>query len=110
MLELMDPEVEVRDRPESPDAGVHHRHAGAREVFNASVETFDHMELIPERFVEEGDGVVVVLLMRGTGRGSGVPVEERIAHLWRFTGEKVSFLQVFTEPEDALAQLGRWAS
>jgi ketosteroid isomerase-like protein len=46
--------------------------------------------------------VIVVLRMRGTGRGSGVTVEERIAHQWRVRDGKAVALQVYSDPEDAL--------
>ena len=32
MLEMIDPQVEIRDRPESPDAGVYHGREGALEA------------------------------------------------------------------------------
>jgi ketosteroid isomerase-like protein len=50
--------------------------------------------------------VAVVVLLRGHGRGSGVPVEERIAHLWTFEEDEATLLQVFTDPGDALSAVG----
>jgi len=38
----------------------------------------------------------------GRGRGSGVPVEETIAHLWTVRDGKAVALQVYTDPDDAL--------
>jgi ketosteroid isomerase-like protein len=103
VLQLLDPQIEVHDRPESPDAGVHHGHQGVREALNMSDETFDDFELVPQEFVQHGNHVVVVLLMRGQGRESGVPVEEELAHLWTFEDEKAMVLRVFSDPADAVA-------
>ena len=46
--------------------------------------------------------MVVVLTMRGTGRGSGVKVEERIAHQWKIRDGKAVELQVYSDPDDAV--------
>ena len=68
----------------------------------ASDETFVGFELEPEEFIGEGDYVIVVLTMRGTGRGSGVNVEERIAHQWKVRDGKAVELQVYSDPDDAV--------
>jgi ketosteroid isomerase-like protein len=102
MLALIDPDVVVRDRPESPDPRIYHGHQGARDALAASDETFVGFEMEPEEFIGEGDYVIVVLTMRGTGRGSGVKVEERIAHQWRVRDGKAVALQVYSDPDDAV--------
>jgi ketosteroid isomerase-like protein len=102
VLDIVDPDVVVRDRPESPDPRTYHGHAGVREALESSDETFDSFELIPEEFIPVGEYVVVVLVMRGTGRGSGISVEERIAHQWRVRDGKVVEMQVYSDPDDAV--------
>jgi ketosteroid isomerase-like protein len=102
MLALVDPDVVVRDRPESPDPRTYHGYQGARDALAASDETFEGFELEPEEFIGEGEYVVVVLTMRGTGRGSGVKVEERIAHQWKVRDGKAVELQVYSDPDDAV--------
>ena len=102
MLALVDPDVVVRDRPESPDPRTYHGYEGARDALAASDETFVGFELEPEEFIGEGEYVVVVLTMRGTGRGSGVKVEERIAHQWKVRDGKAVELQVYSDPDDAV--------
>ena len=106
VLDLLDPDVEIRDRPEAPDASVHQGHEGVREVFETNVESFETVDLVPERFIGDDEHMVVVLLMRARGRGSGVPVEERIAHLWRFDDGRAKELQVYSDPADAIADAG----
>lgn len=102
MLALIDPDVVVRDRPESPDPRIYHGHQGARDAFAATDETFVGFELEPEEFIGEGEYVIVILMMRGTGRGSGVQVEERIAHQWKVRDGKAVELQVYSDPDDAV--------
>ena len=102
MLDIVDPEVVIRDRPESPDPRTYHGHEGARQALEASDESFEGFELHPQEFIAEGDYVIVVLTMRGTGRGSGVTVEDRIAHLWKIRDGKAVALQVYSDPDDAV--------
>jgi ketosteroid isomerase-like protein len=102
MLDIIDPEIVLRDRPESPDPRTYHGHTGVRQALESSEESFESFELQPEEFIAEGNYVIVVLKMRGTGRGSGVPVEERIAHQWKVHDGKVVALQVYSDPDDAV--------
>ena len=67
MLDLIDPDIVVRDRPESPDPRTYHGHQGAQHALAATDETFVGFELRPEEFIGEGEYVIVVLTMRGPG-------------------------------------------
>ncbi|MGH2980018.1 MAG: nuclear transport factor 2 family protein [Solirubrobacterales bacterium] len=102
MLDIVDPEVVLRDRPESPDPRTYHGHDGVRQALESSDESFEGFELHPEEFIPAGDYVIVVVRMRGTGRGSGVTVEERIAHQWKVRDGKAVALQVYSDPDDAV--------
>lgn len=102
MADIVHPEVVLRDRPESPDPRTYHGHSGLRQALESSDESFESFELHPEEFIAEGDYVIVVLTMRGTGRGSGVTVEERIAHQWLIRDGKAVAMQVYSDPVDAL--------
>jgi uncharacterized protein len=107
VFDLIDPDVEISDRPEIPDPQTYRGHAGVVEALGRNEETFEMLDFIPERFVEAGDKIVVVLLMRGRGRGSGAPVEDRIAHLWTLRDGRAYRLQVYSDPEEAIAVVTR---
>lgn len=102
-LELIDPEVEVRDRPEAPDPQTYRGYEGVRAAVQSTFDTFDTVEFEPEQFVEAGDCVVVVIRLRGRGKESGVPVEDRIAHLWTMRNGKAWRMQVYSDPEQAIS-------
>jgi ketosteroid isomerase-like protein len=105
-FELIDPAVEIRDRPESPDAGTYHGYEGVVRAVRVSEETFDELQFQAEHFFTEGNRVVVVVRLTGRGKQSGVPFEERVAHLWTVRNGRGTLLQVYTDPDDALAAAG----
>ena len=104
--ELLSPEVEMHDRPESPDPGTYSGPDGARTAMDATYDYFDDVELTPKRFHEREDCIVVEVLLRGVGRGSGVPVEEHLAHLWRLRDGQPYYMQAYTRVQDALRDAG----
>jgi uncharacterized protein len=59
-----------------------------------------------EEFVEHGDTVIALCNYRGRGRGSGVWVDTRGAHLWRLRDGRVVYLEVFATREGAFAAAG----
>jgi len=104
--EFIHPQAEMHDRPEIPDATTYVGWDGIVHSLRASRETFDDFHFIPEEFFEQGDKIVVILRMTGVGRASGVPVEERIAHLWTVADGRGVALQAYTSPADALEAAG----
>jgi ketosteroid isomerase-like protein len=102
IVQLLDPEIEMHDRPEAPDASTYRGAAGARTALDATFDYFDDVSMEPEEFYERDDTVVVVITLRGRGRVSGVPVEERLAHLWTLRDGRPYAMQAYTDPADAL--------
>jgi ketosteroid isomerase-like protein len=101
--ELIAEDVVIRDRPEAPDPQEYHGLAGVQAALESSDESFEEFDLEPTEMIGVGSShVVVVLKMSGRGRGSGVPVEETIAHLWTVRDGKAVEMQVYSEPTDAL--------
>jgi uncharacterized protein len=106
LLSLLDPDVELHDRPEAPDARSYRGHEGVLTALKVSLDAFEDFRLEPERFYDAGEKVVVLLRMVGTGNVSGVPVEEHIAHLWTIQDGRAIALQVYGDPADALTAAG----
>ncbi|HEY1360306.1 MAG TPA: nuclear transport factor 2 family protein [Thermoleophilaceae bacterium] len=103
-LALHHPDVEVHDRPETPDPQIYHGREGVLESLRVSDVTFDGLDLEPEEFIDAGDdAVVVVFRFRGTGRESGIPVDERLAHRWTVRDGLVVRMSVHSSREQALA-------
>jgi uncharacterized protein len=104
--ELLHPEILLRDRPEVPDAGSYRGFEGMLATLGDTSDSFENFRLDPIRFFEHGEKVVVFVEMTGRGRTSGVPVEERIAHLWTLRDGLAVELRAFTQPADALEAAG----
>jgi ketosteroid isomerase-like protein len=109
VLALLGDDVELRDRPESPEADVYHGHDGARTAFQQTDDTFEEYRIWPTA-IELGplrDGglrkVVVVLRQEGRGRLTGVRVSEDIAHLLTLKDDVAIGLRVFSTPDEARA-------
>jgi ketosteroid isomerase-like protein len=101
--DLVSDDIVIRDRPEAPDPQTYRGRAGMRAALASSDESFEEFTVKPIDLIAVGDTrVVVVLRMFGRGRGSGVPVEEEIAHLWTIDNGKAVAMQVYSDPEDAL--------
>jgi ketosteroid isomerase-like protein len=73
-LEYMHPEIEY-DTTLRPDGKVWHGREGARRALSEWTETWEDFEMEVERYLDAGDGRVVVLWNeRGRAKASGVPL------------------------------------
>jgi ketosteroid isomerase-like protein len=103
VFRLYDPEVEVHDAfYDRAYRGLD----GVREWFRDLVSTFDAMESEVEEWIDAGDDVVAVLRWRGRGKRSGVPVEQRQAHVWTLRDDKLWRLWVYASKAEALKAVG----
>jgi hypothetical protein len=103
---LLAPDIELRDRAEGPDPNVYRGREGFARSVDESLESFEELRFVPEQAFERGEHVVVLVTMSGRGRSSGVPVEERIAHLWTVRDGVATRLQAYTDPADAFEAAG----
>jgi ketosteroid isomerase-like protein len=90
------------------DATPYRGHAGIRQYLADREETWAELEFDPERILEgkDDDVVVAVGFLRGLGRGSAVPVEQRIGLIYRFRGQGVRHCRAYADPEVALEAAG----
>jgi ketosteroid isomerase-like protein len=106
IYELLVPDIVVSDRASSPDRAVYQGLEGLRQLFEQTMEAFAEMELEPEEYIEEGNKVAVVLRQRVKGRGSGMVLEDHIAHVWEFNSDgRAIGMQVYASREKALAAM-----
>ena len=80
---------------------------GLREYRDDLYETWDDVVLEPEEFIEEGEKTLAISRMRGRGRESGIPIDERAAGIWTIRDGRIVH-SLFLGPMDrdeALAAL-----
>jgi hypothetical protein len=109
VLELVDPDVEVEiytGRPDLPETPTLHGHAGFLENLRQLTEVFDEIQVEPEEFIEVGEDLVVVIYTAGRGKGSGIRVENSVAHIWTMRDGKATRFRVYANKEQALEAVG----
>lgn len=83
VLERLDPAVEWFEAEGYPAVGGRHvGHAGVVEALSQVAADWDQLTLIPERFVAEGNCVIVLGLVSGSYRASRKSFRSRFAHEW----------------------------
>jgi ketosteroid isomerase-like protein len=102
-----DPDIEVVQPPDFPDARSYHGHSGLVEVLRwwpSQWERF-HVELT-EVLDANDDHVVWVTRQRGRGKGGGVEVVGEVAFVSTFRDGKTIRIEMFQTRQEALATVG----
>jgi ketosteroid isomerase-like protein len=81
-------------------------HDGLRRYAEDRLNAWEELRFEPDDFIDAGERVVVVGLLTGRGRGSGVPVDQRMAVACEFRGGKIARLHAYADVERALATTG----
>jgi ketosteroid isomerase-like protein len=102
-LEYMQPDVVLEMAAEDPLYGRYVGHDQVKDFWMSLFRFWDGWEVEPERFEDADDTVVVVYRVRLRGRGSQVPIEQRLAQLAVFRDGKVAHTQLFRNVGKALA-------
>jgi ketosteroid isomerase-like protein len=85
---------------------VYRGHDGLRALWEGTHEPFGTFLYEPLQFTEGSDGVLVWVILRVRGAGSGVPVQVRGFHAWRFRGGLLWNFEAHTEERDARRAVG----
>jgi ketosteroid isomerase-like protein len=101
----MDAEVEIHDH-DIPDAGVYRGHEGFLRWLADWSEPWSEFSMKPERWIDAGDRVVVVLRMTAKGKGSGVEVNRRDAIVYTVRDGKTVRLDYYNNESEALEAVG----
>jgi ketosteroid isomerase-like protein len=105
LLDFYDPEIEWWDREDDPEAGVHRGHQGVRAAFGA-LDEFVEFRIEPDELIDAGDYVLAPVRLRGRGRASGVPFDEREVHVFRLRDGRIIELREYRTKREALAAIG----
>jgi ketosteroid isomerase-like protein len=104
---LFDPEVVLVQPPELPGGGGVYRGArGLRRALDEWLDASDYIHAEAERFALGDDVVVATVRLRSRGRHTGIELDRRIGHLFRFRGERAVRWEVYWSPDEALRAAG----
>jgi ketosteroid isomerase-like protein len=103
--DVLHEDIEVLDH-DIPDAGEYRGLSGFGRWLEDWASAWSEFSLEPEEYLDVGDSVVVVFLMRATGVGSGVTVERRDAMVCKMHDLKVARVDYYNNREQALAAVG----
>ena len=107
VLELLTPEVDVTsDALGLSGGGSYVGHDGFVRATQEAFEAFEDYRIEGEEFIDAGEDVVVLVHISGRGRGSGIPVDMRLVHVWTVRGGKGVRARTFENKAAALEAVG----
>ncbi len=104
--EIFDPDVEVIWDPGVLDAGTDRGLDGLERSLRKFFLAWEELRMRAEKFIAIDSQVLVLLTAFGRGRGSGVEIVARFAHLWTMHGGKARRIVGYRDWESPLAEFG----
>jgi ketosteroid isomerase-like protein len=101
MAALCHPESEWHWPAATPGASLFRGHDELQRGLFTWAESWDELEMEPEEILEDGDYVLAMLRYRMRGAGSGVHLEEQVAHLHQFEDGLLRRWWMFGDAEKA---------
>jgi ketosteroid isomerase-like protein len=102
----LDPDVELHERPELPDAKVYRGPAEVKEFWRNTQEVFAQVRWRPLEIIDLGHAVVAVTKIAAVGRGSDVPAELDETDVFWFRDGMITRLKGYATKEEALEAAG----
>ena len=105
ILELADPTVSVEDHGVI-DGTSYEGREGVIRFLAFTADAFQASSVELEELLATGDEIVAVVVLRGEGPLSRVPLEGRFTHVWQIAGGLVRRLRVYATKQEALQAAG----
>jgi ketosteroid isomerase-like protein len=99
-----DAEIDMSTRVFNPQ--VYRGLDGMLRLFVEVRDVWEEWHVIPDRFLDAGDRVVVIETVHARGRGSGVELDKRTAALWTLRNGRVTSVRTGVEIDEALKIVG----
>jgi ketosteroid isomerase-like protein len=91
---------------EDPDPAPHRGREGVRTFWAQWEELFDNIRIDAEELIEVGDRVVSRLHVTGSGKGSGIHVDQRVYQVVDFRNGSIWRVEEFYDRAEALEAAG----
>jgi ketosteroid isomerase-like protein len=107
VFDFFDPEIEMREDPRFPEAGVFQGVEAVRRYFDQFTENFDEFTLEVEDLIDLGeDSVLMLFRLRTRGKGSGAKAEARPGWIYTIRNGKAVRIEAYFDRSEALAAAG----
>jgi uncharacterized protein len=93
------------EHSELPEAGAYHGVGTIRSFLDHFLESWERFEQMIEERIVRGHCVLLFINLAARGRGSGIDVNSRYAHLWQLQDGKGTRVDAYYDREQALAAL-----
>lgn len=105
-VDCFDPDFELVFAPDFLDAGVFKGMEDAGRGWRGWLGQWSSWQATPSKFIEVDDRVLVLALVEGVAKSSGLRLSEEAANLWEFRDGLVSRLVIYAHVANALRDAG----
>ena len=106
MLQLVTPDIVVRQFPDQADVRDYHGHAGLEQVMTEWIGTWDDWSIDILRTRDLGDLVFAAARQQGRGKASGAPIDAEVTFVFTMREGKIARWQMFRSEQQALEAVG----
>ncbi len=99
--DLIDPQLEYVNPPYAVESGTRH----SRDTLHKIRDVYPDFRVVPERFVDAGEEVVVIGIASGTSE-SGLKAQWRQGYVWTIRDGRAVRFRWFNQPAEALEAVG----
>jgi ketosteroid isomerase-like protein len=104
-LAALDGDAEWVEHSSLPEAGAYRGREAIEAFLHGFLESWEEFRQDPEQIVDAGERVGVVLHSFARGKGSGVEVEMRYAHVWTMRDGRGVRVDTYEDAAEALESL-----
>lgn len=104
-LAVLEPDAQWEEHSELPEAGVYRGREAIKTFLVGYLDSWEEFRQETEELIDAGDRVGVFLRMAAKGKGSGIEVKARYAHLWTMRGGMGVRVDAYADCDRARAAL-----
>jgi ketosteroid isomerase-like protein len=108
VLSFLDPQIEWRGYTHIPESGTLEGRDEVKAWLERFLDAWEQLEIEVTELIDAGEQVVALVRFRGSGKGSGVPVEGGTdAHVWTVRDGRIVAVTLYQGTREALKAIGR---
>jgi uncharacterized protein len=104
-VEILDPDAEWHEHSDLPEADNYRGRETIRAFLENFLESWDVFRQEVEELIPSDGRVLILLHMVGQGKGSGIRVEARYAHVWTMRNGRGVRVDAYNDRESAMEAL-----